>query len=556
MKVLSNKEIARLFNEVGKLMELHGENPFKTKAYSQAYMTFRKVSDPILLMTIDERQELPGIGKAIAEKCEEIKETGSFQLLEKYRSLTPENIQALLKIKGLGPKKVKALWDHFGEIAPGELAYACKENRLIELSGFGEKTQAQILKQTELFLDAQGKMLFPLAEELYHEISIWLKEKGIQDPLEPAGEFARGSSVINQIEVKLISDSKPSLKIKDDDLFQIIQSREDLLILEHKEKEIKLFLWVTPPKEKNLWTWLLDTGISWKQHYQLNNNSLEENRKRIQKIPDAKIIELIPKELLDDNYWCYPNHHKEINQLVQLEDIQGVIHLHTTWSDGIASIQSMAETAKKEGYHYLVVTDHSKAAFYANGLNEDRLKKQIDEIQSLNAKLKDFKIFTGCEVDILNNGELDLSEELLAALDCVIVSVHSNLKMTQEKAMERISSALEHSQVNILGHPTGRLLLAREGYGLDMTEIIRICAKNKVAIELNSNPQRLDVDETHIRDIMHAGVSIAINPDAHQPDGIKDIRFGVQAARRGGLRKDFCINHLTADAFLNWCQKK
>jgi DNA polymerase (family 10) len=540
---MENKQVARMFNELASLMELYGENPFRTRTYRNAYMSIRKLDDPILEMHADDVISISGIGKTILSKLEEIREAGSFKMLQEFREKTPKGIRELLNIKGLGPKKIRQLWDELKIESPGELLYACEENRLLELKGFGVKSQNDIRKKMEYHL--KTKAFFHLAS-LYlkgHEIISAIRKLNPESRIEATGAFARNSNILERIE--LLSDSidlklPPELKLQKE-----AENADKDFQDYHIETSMPLRLYSTD--SLSFGTELLRrTGpVEFLDKVGFDAKAVYSDERIFFKSVGKTFVEPQYRDVayLDGQEF-------EADGIIQEEDIKGLIHCHTTYSDGIHTLKQMVEHARSLGFEYILITDHSKSAFYANGLSVDRLYAQIQEIDELNAAFDDITILKGIESDILNNGALDYEADVLEELDVVIASIHSNLKMDENKATQRLLTAIEDPHTHMLGHPTGRLLLSREAYPIDHLKVIDACAANGVRIEINANPYRLDLDWRWIPYAQEKGVKICINPDAHSMDQMKYIKYGVLSAQKGLLRKDNCLNALPVDAFL------
>jgi len=539
---MTNKQVAAKFNLLGKIMELYKENPFKIKSYSNAYLTIRKMEKEVLKMSEDELSGQQGIGKAISAKIIELRETGKIGALEKYLGTTPPGIVELLRIKGLGPKKIKQIWEELNIESPGELLYACNENRLVDLKGFGAKTQANLIEKLAYFLDSRGSFLYGHIEQEGLELLDILQKVYSSNRWEFTGLFERKMPVLT--EISIITD-----RSLEENFYQWLLNLEGVL-----------------SEEDGKWTFknvdVVFVQSSTEEFYvdKIKNSSGEaflEQSPNLQKADSEK-------EVFSKSGMAYVSAEcrewgsvasfsaKQADAIVREDDILGVVHCHTTYSDGIHDLPAMVEASAKLGYKYIVITDHSKSAFYANGLQIERLMMQIREIETINNNRDDIKVFSGIESDILSDGSLDYPDDILDKLDVIIASVHSNLKMDEEKATRRIITAVEHPATDILGHPTGRLLLSRKGYPIDYKKIIDACAANGVSIEVNANPYRLDLDWEWIPYAMEKGLQISINPDAHSTGGIKDIRYGVFAARKGLLTKDHTLNAKNATEFASW----
>jgi len=539
---MTNKEIAAKFNLLGKLMALHGESSFKTRSYTNAYLSIRKLEQPVVSQSDQDLLAIPGIGKTIISKIAEIKSTGQLASLNKYVEQTPDGIIELLSLKGFGPKKIKLIWDELQVETPGELLYACNENRLVDLKGFGEKTQASLKEQLEFFFDSKGDFLYGHIEKEAYEILSFLEEQFPDYLWEFCGAFERKLQTLSAIEILTNCEEI-------DQVLEILSGFEGAELdddYEIKYRQIPIMFLVAAYDD----FYLEKIRLSASEEFNNASLALEPAESEEEIFKNAK-LSYVPAVCRESSQVLGYSEEK-INAIIRPEDIKGVVHCHTTYSDGLHSLEKMVEATQAKEYEYLVITDHSKAAFYANGLSEDRLFQQMEEIKSINQKQSAVRVFSGLECDILYDGSMDFSSEILAQLDCVIASVHSNLKMEEEKATSRIIKAVEHPEVHMLGHPTGRLLLSRKGYPINHAKIIDACAANKVAIEINANPYRLDIDWSWLDLAMEKGVLISINPDAHSVDGIDDIKFGVYAAQKGLLSRESTLNARSADAFLQW----
>ncbi len=552
---MTNKEISRKFSLTAKLMELHGENKFKARSYSNASFNLSRIDKPIEKMDSNEIASLKGVGDAIAQKIEDLLEKGSFKLLDELTAKTPEGIMELLQIKGLGASKLKVIWKDLGVETPGELLYACKENRLMTMKGFGEKTQKNVQESLEYYLSNRTMYLYARLEPVFDLIQSNLKSLSVAESILPTGDFRRGAVVLERLDFLLIDprDDLEGILLENG----IIQSAEfnDGVISGKSPEGIPLNFHLSPREESGL-QWIRTTGS--KAYLEslsaLPSNGVFEDEYSVYSAMGKELVppEMREAEVLDrlDN----------IGNLVTEADIKGVIHNHSNWSDGAASVEEMARACIEKGYEYLVMSDHSRSAFYANGLDETRVLAQQKEIDELNQKLQaegaKFKVFKSIESDVLADGSLDYSAEVLDSFDLIIASIHSSLRMDEEKAMMRLMKAIENPATKILGHMTGRLLLSRPGYPVNHHKIIDACAENDVVIEINANPMRLDIDWRYIPYAMDKGVMISINPDAHQINGIDDIHYGTIAARKGGLTREMCLNTLDLDGFEQFIAKK
>ncbi|MEO1437103.1 MAG: helix-hairpin-helix domain-containing protein [Bacteroidota bacterium] len=547
---MTNKEIARKFDRLAKLMELHKDNPFKIRSYQNAYITLRKIGTPLSEMPEADRAAIKGVGKAISAKITELLDGGKMAKLQEFEDKTPPGVQDLLQIKGLGPKKIRQLWKELEIESVGELLYACNENRLITLKGFGEKTQKDVLQKVQYFLQSKNQFHFASVEADAEQLLQACKAKWANQPISYAGALRRKSPILRQIDILITGDFEAS----DLEALEGVQQSEDGHLLSAGGYPVhfhaanatnfgqQLFILTGPENFVNR----ISDGLD-------NLPALPSEEAVFEHLGQAFILPELRDLAAEDTPEEVIAHQ---DQLVQEADIRGVVHSHSTYSDGLHTLREMAIEARDRGFGYLVITDHSQSAFYANGLKPERVEAQLLEIDQLNQELAPFQIFKGIESDILYDGRLDYEDDLLAKFDVVIASVHSQLKMDKDKATQRLLTAIENPYTHLLGHPTGRLLLSREGYPIDHMAVIDACAAHNVSIEMNANPLRLDLDWTWIPYAIEKGVQISINPDAHSKSGIDHIKYGVLAARKGGLLQKNCLNCLEADDFLKAIRKK
>jgi DNA polymerase (family 10) len=552
---LTNKEIAKTFQFLGDIMELHGENPFKIRSYQNAYLTLRKLDQPLTELEDKAIAAIKGIGAAISAKIRELLNTGKMSTLEEYRSKTPVGVQEMLHIKGFGPKKIRVIWQELDIETIGELLYAVNENRLLELKGFGKKTQDELRQQLEYYLKSRNQFHYAALEKEALQLVAALQKALPQARIELTGAIRRKANVLSQIELLVASadELEPVLaKIgiqaqkSDSGSIQALSANElpvTIYLCEATEFGSKQFRFTAAPEFLQAF---------------LAKNPGQDFRDLAQESDIFAQVQLpfLEPELRESAFSLDLALAGKKPILIEAADIKGVIHSHSTYSDGLHSLRDMATYTRSQGFEYLVITDHSKAAFYANGLQPERVWQQMSEIDALNQELAPFRIFKGIESDILNDGSLDYEPDVLAAFDLIIASVHTNLRMDQEKATARLIKAIENPYTTILGHPTGRLLLSREGYPIDHRKVIDACVSNGVVIELNASPYRLDLDWTWIPYVLERGGMIAINPDAHSQEGIHDIHFGVASARKGGLSSAQCLNTLGLNAFDTWIKQR
>lgn len=535
---MDTESIASALKLTAQLMELHEENPFKIKSLSNAAFKLDKTGIDLNGKTVDELATIDGVGKSIAQKIIELQQTGTLKELQALLEKTPAGVVEMLGIKGIGPKKVGQLWRELGVESGGELLYACHENRLVDLKGFGAKTQEQVKKAIEFRMASSGKYHYATAEPVAARALEFVKEKTGATLISLTGEIRRKCEIIQEIEIVVASD-KPI----------------DMSGFEN-EHQIPVVIQTCNPIV--YYDALFESTASPAHLRQLE--TLPVNRVPN---PDSEAmiyrsfgLDYIDPELREGNGEILLAQQRKLPRLIELMDLKGILHNHSNWSDGMNTLREMAEHCRKLGYEYFGICDHSQSAFYANGLKPDRVHEQWKEIDALNAELAPFKIFKGIESDILSDGRLDYEDDVLAGFDFVVASVHSNLKMDKEKATARLITAIENPYTTILGHPTGRLLLSREGYPIDHKKVIDACAANEVIIELNAHPYRLDIDWRWIPYCIEKGVMISINPDAHEKEGLMDMYYGVCAARKGMLTREMCFNALTRDEIATYFSKR
>ncbi len=548
---MNNREIANLFSLLSKLMDVHQENSFKIKTYSNAAFTIDKL--PFQLNTISREQIslIKGIGNSLSQKIVEILDSGQLQSLNELLDKTPKGILELMQIKGIGAKKIAVIWHELGIETPGELLYACNENRLIHYKGFGEKTQTNIKEALEYYFSNQGYYLYAQVEALAMFFQNELEELFGAQHVKCVGAFARQEDTIEELEWVLLTKEDEAKKIFSN-LPELDFLNQEHQTLFYKYKNIiKINFHLSNEKNfaKDVFikscsnTFLSDFERCFNikiEHLDFNNE--EDLYHQLNIIP----IPYYSRSLFDKIICTNENNYEDI---IKVNDIKGIIHNHSVWSDGAHTIEEMAMACIKKGYEYLVMSDHSISSFYANGLSIERIQKQHIEIDKLNKQLAPFKIFKSIECDILYDGSLDYENSVLALFDLVIVSIHQQLNMNEEKAMERLLKAIENPYSTILGHCTGRLLLSRKGYPIRHEEIIKACKQHHVAIEINANPRRLDMDWQWIKLAQEEGVLLSINPDAHHIDGINDVRYGVLSAQKGLLKKE---NNLSSKSLIDF----
>lgn len=543
--MIDNASISDSFSLLSKLSDIQGENEFKVKSYANAAFAIDKLTMQLSSLNPGEIASIRGIGSSNAQKIHELFESGKLETLDQLINETPAGVLDMLSIKGIGPKKIRTIWKEMEIESLGELLYACKENRLKLYKGFGEKTQQQVIDNIEFFQKNQGRFLYAQTEVLLPVFTDWLNDVFPNHPFFITGQYIQQLEIIDYITWVTTADFE---------LIQAVFQASTGYVL--KEKKEDYTIWSTP------------AGPDWIIHSS-DSNSITE--KIIQLSCDEQVWNRIKPhpsiQASDETTWFELNKIPHIppfvrDNIIQTErilsgdhptwitpaNIHGIIHCHSMWSDGKNTIREMALEAIDRKFDYMVISDHSQSAFYASGLTPERVKAQHKEIDQLNRELAPFKIFKSIESDILGDGSLDYTQEILHQFDLVIASIHSNLKMTEEKAMTRLLNAVQNPFTSILGHPTGRLLLSRNGYPVNHDQLIDACVEHNVVIEINAHPSRLDLDWRFISQAVQKNAMLSINPDAHQLEGFDDIRYGVFVAQKSMLKPENNLSSFKLEA--------
>ncbi|MDU0371907.1 helix-hairpin-helix domain-containing protein [Hymenobacter endophyticus] len=558
---MDNRALIRAFRLTAQLLELHEENPFKIRAYEGTVNALEQLTVPVADI---ERHGLPdrtGLSKTAAAKVAELLDTGSFEELTRLLAATPPGVVELLKIKGIGPKKIRSLWKELGIESAEQLRVAAQNNEVSKLKGFGQKTQQAILEALEFTDQSRGKLLYPQAEALAEDLQNRLAATAGIGQATVVGEVRRRLETIETITL-VAATTQPAAA------HQLLKSLDGLTPDPRRsgplawrgtatESGVKVEVLLTSPTEYTNEVLLHSAAAA-----HLNEVVTEEARsgqpntlrhwlKREQFSSEQALYEraglqYVEPELREGLGELALARAGKLPRLLEDQDLRGSLHNHSTYSDGSHSLREMATFLQGQGYEYLGICDHSQAAHYANGLPPERVRQQQQEIDELNRELAPFRIFKGIESDILSDGSLDYPPAVLETFDFIVASVHSNLKMDEQKATTRVLRAIENPYTTMLGHPTGRLLLRREGYPLNHKAVIDACAQHNVIIEINANPWRLDLDWRWVHYALDKGVQLSINPDAHHTNGYADMRYGVLMGRKGGLTKDMTFNAKSA----------
>lgn len=555
---MQQKSITRILEDIAMLLEIKGDNPFKTRAYYNAAKTLSGITNLDELIKEKKLKEIKGIGEALSKKIEEYSETGKMEYYEELTKEVPGSLLELMEIPNLGPKKIKVLYDALGITNIGELEYACKENRLVHLTGFGDKSQEKVLKGIEFLKRHKGEFLFgdiyPEAEGIRMRLSSLIPPQLI----EVCGSIRRRKEIVRDMDILIASDNHEkvtSFFVSMPEVDEVLVTGEtktsvrmrsgivaDLRVVSREEFPYAL-MYFTGSKEHNVRL----RGIAKRKGWKLNEYGLFDGDSLVKCINEEEIyraldLPYIPPELREDSGEIESAEQDTLPLLIRLEDIQGTFHVHTDFSDGVDSLERVVQAAKKLGFSYVGISDHSKTAYYAGGLKPDAVLRQWEMIDRINENSSSFHIFKGIESDILPDGNLDYDDSILEGFDFVIASIHSSFTMKKDAMEKRILKAMENPYTTMLGHPTGRLLLSRDGYQVDMMNIIDGAARNHVILELNASPYRLDIDWRYMKYARAKGVMISINPDAHAVAGLGDVFYGVNIARKGWQESKDVLN--------------
>jgi DNA polymerase (family X) len=549
LATMDNYAIADQLSLLSRLMEIHGENSFKAKSYSSAAFSLEKLPMQIADTPKEKIASIRGIGDSVGKKIIEILDTGSIQLLQELLAQTPSGVLEMMNIKGLGPKKINLLWKDMKIDTIDALREACIENRIADKKGFGAKTEQNILQAIEFQQQNSGLHLYARAEPFAEALDLKLKTKFPGRRFELSGEFRRQSEIVGSLDWVTTATTEELKNYLINEHIELVADRDGLLVL---NADNALVLRFNCCHEENFAGTLFTTSCS--QEF-LTAFQEPVAGKTEEEIFEKAGYSFIPPFMREVPSILTSNHKISKEQLIQTSQVKGLIHSHSTWSDGGHSLEAMAKELIQLGFEYLVISDHSKAAFYANGLSEERIIEQHKQIDELNKQLAPFRIFKSIECDILNDGSLDYDDDVLSSFDLVITSIHSNQNMDQEKSMKRLLGAITNPYTTILGHMTGRLLLRRNGYPVDHKAIIDACAEHQVVIEINANPNRLDMDWRWIPYAIEKGVMLSINPDAHTLEEFQNIKYGVLVAQKGGLTKMNNLSSFSLKELENYLQE-
>ncbi len=569
-----NKSLAGAFERIADLMEILGESGFRVNSYRRAARTLESHPTDVAELAKDGKlTSLPGIGKGTADKIDEFLASGRVHLLDELEAKLPPNLPDLLKIQGLGPKKISAIHSGLGVAGMEDLKRVIESGELAKLSGFGAQSVKRIAEGLS-FLEVSSErrplgMALAIAERMAESLRAY---RGVQR-VELAGSLRRGCETIGDVDILCEAADGPAVVqafTSQSDALRVLASGDtkgSVTVGIERGQELQIDLRVVAEESFGA-AWQYFTGskqhnvrlreLAVKKKWRLNEYGLFDGERQIagrteESIYDKLGVPFVPPEIRED---AGEFDVEQPPALITLDQIRGDVHMHTTASDGKSTIEEMACAGIAAGYDYIAITDHSKSSVIANGLTVDRMKRHIENVRATNTKIKGITILTGCECDILPDGSLDYADEILAECDIVVASVHSAMTGGKVSPTERTIAAMQNRYVTIIGHPTGRLIGRRPPMELDMGELIRVAFATGTAMEINSSWQRLDLKAEHVRLAVDAGVKLSINTDSHHKDGLPNIRLGVVTARRGWACADNVLNALTTKGLMSWVKKK
>ncbi|AWV98645.1 DNA polymerase/3'-5' exonuclease PolX [Arcticibacterium luteifluviistationis] len=548
---MSNKEISDVIELTSKLMTLHGEDETRAKIYGGTAFNLDRLEEDLSIMSEAELMKLRGVGKSMATNILQIVATGITTELQELINKTPEGVLEMFKVKGIGVKKIKTLWEELGIDNLNDLQIACESGKIAETKGFGQKTQEKILESLLFLRQQSGKLRMNQAAELSTVILTELS--GVYNKVEEVGAIPRKLETIDALSFLVAGDITDKSKLPEG--------------LVENMKVSSPFIWRGTYGENQILIEVQFEAVDTFEREKLICNASEDHLKVVLPEGQQNFYHYVKSNIFDtseayyagfgSNYilpemreglsefdWIKENSNDD---LISWDALKGSLHNHSKYSDGKNTLKEMSEACRDLGLDYFGIADHSQTATYAGGLTAGRVVQQQSEIDEINAEMTPFKVLKGIESDILSDGGLDYESEILATFDYVVASVHANLDMNIEKATDRVLKAVENPYTTILGHPTGRLLLSRKGYPLDFKKVIDACAANKVIMEINASPYRLDIDWRWIPYCLEKGVMLSINPDAHKIEGFQDMHYGVAVARKAGLTKDMTFNAMSLD---------
>jgi len=572
--MVHNKEIASILGELADMLDIKGEDQFRVRSYRKAARVVSGMSESLSRLAGDQKKlkKLPGIGESIANKIIEISQTGRLRQLEDLKKEVPPSLLEILKLEQMGPQRTKILYDALKIESIDDLERAAREGKIEKLEGFGEKISAKILKEIEEFKKEEKPERFLLAEvdELISSLLDHLERE--VDQMIIAGSYRRRKETVGDIDILATSEDPAKTMehfVSFEETGNVLsqgESRSSVVLNSGLQVDLRIvkkqswgaaLLYFTGSKAHSIALRKIARG----KNYKVNEYGVFSGKKRLASKTEKAVYQKlglhdIEPELREDRGEIEASRENKLPRLITLEDIRGDLHTHTNETDGRYSLEDMVEAARKKGYEYYAISDHSKRVAMAGGLDEKKLAAQVEKINSLNQEMKGFRILKSIEVDILEDGTLDLSDDILKELDLVVCSVHYNRNLPEKKQTSRILRAMDNPYFNILAHPTGRIIQERKGYDIDMEKIMKGAVDRGCFLEVNAAPDRLDLNDEYIGMARELGLKLSISTDAHTLDHLGNMRYGVDQARRGWLEKKDVINTRPWNALKNLLKRK
>ena len=569
--MVAAKTAAIFVEEYGVLLELSGANAFRVRAYTNAVRALETLAAPLdEMLAAGTLTEVKGIGKSVAELVAEFAETGTARAYEELRAEVPAGLLEMLRVPGLGPRKIIAIREALGVADLDALAEAARAGQLADLKGFGKKTQENILKGIDYIRAHQGRFRADIARASADELLETLAQLPQTERVEVAGSLRRAKETVKDIDFVVSGTDAEAIAaafVGHPEVEEILargETKSSVRLKNGLQADLRVVAAAQFPYVLHHFTGSKEHNVALRARAQarglkINEYGLYRGEALVECGDEAAFFAAmdlahIPPELREGMGEIAAAEAGALPELVTAADIRGMLHVHSTYSDGADSLAAMAAAVRARGYEYLGMADHSQSAAYAGGLKPDAVKRQWEEIDRLNEEMAPFRIFKGIESDILTDGALDYDDDILAQFDYTVVSVHSQFNLDRDKMTDRIVRAIEHPAATIVGHLTGRLLLEREGYEVDIDRIVAAAAEHGVAIEINAHPARLDIDWRHVKKARDQGISIAINTDAHSIGGLDHLPYGIGIGRKGWLRAEDVPNALDADTIAAWFQ--
>jgi DNA polymerase (family 10) len=570
-----NTEIASLFTEIADFLEIKGENPFRVRAYRRAAQAMEGLTEDVAAVAAREGlQDIPGIGKDLAGKIQEYLARGAVGYLEDLRTEIPPGVVEMMSVHGVGPKTAKLLYEKAGVTSVERLEELARAHALVGIPGIQAKTEENILKGIAVWKSGRERMPLGTALPVAEAIRATLEPLEETDQISLAGSVRRMRETVKDIDV-LVTSRRPACVmeafVRLPNVAEVLahgETKSSVRLREGIQADLRVvepecfgaaLQYFTGSKQHNIRV----RELAQRQGLKVNEYGVfdEKTNRRIAGATEVDVyravgLPLVPPEIREDGGEIESALENRLPELVQLDDIRGDLQLHTTWSDGAHSVADLAAGVRAKGYQYMAVTDHSKSATVAGGMDEAQVVQMIAEVRALNARLRGFRVLAGCEVDIRADGSLDFPDEILAQLDLVQVSIHSRFKMSREDMTRRIVRAVQHPLVHILGHPTGRLIGERAPYEVDIEAVLQAAKLGGVAVEINASPSRLDLNDLHARRAKDLGIPITISTDAHAIPQLDYMRYGVAVARRAWLTSSDVLNTRPAPALASWLKQR